>query len=379
MNQTSAIDSSRPALWQRTILVYCLILLAFTTLSLWAREANIVFPADMPVDYGNYIRGIQMLYGGENPYGRLEFFEPPWIAFILSPFFLLKFPLFWQTACIFFIAILIIITYRQFTPPISKPVLIAGMVSSFILPTTIVALMLGQLTPLVGLVVAWLYMRLADEKISSLEVVFGLVLISLKAHVVLLALLVFSIELMRRQKWGILVLSGGTIALLGVLSSIFFLEGWVSALARAVFVGKEFLGGEGLAAGGYFSFADLGISSLFFIPQVLYVLVLWIRKGINQYLLLLLLTLNFLLIPYSRQYDYVLLLPAWLYIFSRWLSTRRYFMIATLFLLMAFFPFYPKLYFFIPTLLFAILLFLPPKESASKQAFQDMVKAEANT
>ena len=345
------------------MLAYFLILVFFTFLGLWAKGSNIVF-ADMPVDYGNYISGMQMLYQGENPYEQLEFFEPPWIAFILSPFYLLKLPLFWQTACILFVAISIIITYRQFKPRVSKPVLIAGMISSFLLPTTIFALMLGQLSSLVGLVIVWLYMRLADAKINGLEVVFGLVLISLKAHVVFLAVLIFLLELIRRQNVGILVLSCTTIALLGILSSIFLLDDWVSPLIEAVFVGKKFLGGEGLAAGGYFNFADVGISSLFFIPQLIYVFVLWIKKGITQYLLLLLLTLNFLLIPYGRQYDYILLLPSWLYIFSRWLSTQQYFSIAVLFLLMTFLPFHSRLYFFIPPIIFVVLLLLPPKESA---------------
>lgn len=349
----------------KTVLFYFLVLIVFVVLALIAKNANIEF-TDMPVDYGNYIRGIQMLYDGQNPYQSLEFFEPPWIAFILSPFYLLQDALFWQIACLLFLILVMIITYRQFKPTPANLTFVTGLISSFFLPTTIFALTLGQFAPLVGWVTVWLYMRLNSGKLQGLEVIFGLILITLKVHVVFLPIVIFCLELIRRRNWTILLVSGMTVVLLGFLSSIFLLENWFSPLMQSILVDQKFIGGDGLAGGRHFSYANLGISNVVFVPLMIYVFVLWIKNGISQYLLLLSLAANFMLVPYSRQYDYVLLLPAWFYILSKWIPERNYLRAIVVFMLLFFFPFYGTLHFFIPTIIFTILLLLPPSDNEIK-------------
>jgi len=329
-----------------------------------------------PVDYGNYIHGIQLLLHGVNPYGPVEFFAPPWIAFIFSPYFLLKNPLFWQITCALFVFALLLILYTQLEKTLRynkwSLLVLAGL---FFLPTTLFSITLGQLSSLIGLVLTFLFICLIQGKVNKWDFAFGLILLSLKPHIVFLPVLILALELIRRKLWSTLLIASITITILALASTITLYKDWLSAYLEALFVTRRYLGGQGLAASFYFNLANIGINYFVFIPHLLYAFMLWLRKGVSLYLFSFLTALNFLIIPYSRQYDYAILLPAYIFIFAKLLKLRRPLALSVGYLTIFFVPFFTKLYFLIPLIVLIALLFLVP-EHLRIQNLGDMVRAK---
>jgi hypothetical protein len=237
-----------------------------------------------------------------------------------------------------------------------------GMAILFLLPTTIFAIALGQLSSPISLIITLIYIRLSQDKIDPWELSLGLVLLTLKFHVILLPVLFFVAELIRRRQWKTILITSVTLALLALVSSLALFRDWLPALVDAIVTGKKFLGGQGLAASYYFNFSNVGLPFLVFVPHLIYVFVLWLKKGVSQYLFLLALTMNFLVIPYSRQYDYVILLPVYFYIYFRLWTTNRRFALAGMFILVGIIPFFTKFFFLVPSIVMAVLLLLPPKD-----------------
>jgi hypothetical protein len=339
--------------------VYILVFGILFALSTVARTTE-AYSGDLPVDYGNYVQGIRLLYQGRNPY-TLEFFAPPWIAFLLSPYYLLKHPLFWQTTCALCVIILLIFSYRWLPEQGSdtRP-LILGMTLLFVLPTTIFAIALGQLSSLVGLAISLAWAFVAGRKATPWAISFVLILTTLKIHVVFVPFLLLMAELFRQQAWRTILILALTVTLLALASSWFLYENWITALMNAVFLGRKFLGGEGLAASFYFSYANAGIPAVVFIPHLIYVVARWLKEGLHPYLFLLAITLNFLVIPYSRQYDYVILLPACFYLYSQlWNSRWRYGLWVIFWLFFGVLSLFTKLSFLIPAIILMLLLWLP--------------------
>jgi len=368
--------NSKKTLHLPPLLSYIFLFLVFFVLGNWLKKWDDINLANFPVDYGNYIRGIQLLLHGANPYGPVEFFAPPWIAFIFSPYFLLKNPLFWQITCALFVFALLFILYTQMGKTLRDNkwslLILAGL---FFLPTTLFAITLGQLSSLIGFILTFLYIRLIQEKVNKWDFAFGLILLSLKPHIVFLPVVILVLELIRRKLWSTLLIASITIIILALASSITLYKDWLSAYLEALFITRRYLGGQGLAASFYFNLASVGINYFVFIPHLLYAFMLWLRKGVSFYLFSFLMTLNFLLIPYSRQYDYIVLLPAYIFIFAKLLKLRRPLALSVGYLIIFLVPFFTKLYFLIPLIVLSALLLLVP-EHLRIQNLGDMVRAK---
>lgn len=84
-------------------------------------------------------------------------------------------------------------------------------------------------------------------------------------------------------------------------------------------------------------------------------------------------SLHFLIVPYSRQYDYVILLPVYIYLIARLLTRRHYLSIFMGYLVIAVIPLFTHLFFLVPLLLFITLLLLPP------DGFQPLVAGYSGT
>jgi hypothetical protein len=56
---------------RKSAFFYLLFSLITVCLGLWARSLTPYNLTNFPIDYGNYIQGIQALYRGENPYQNI--------------------------------------------------------------------------------------------------------------------------------------------------------------------------------------------------------------------------------------------------------------------------------------------------------------------
>ena len=327
---------------------------------------NLTLPPNLPVDYGNYLHGIKTLALGQNPYSQIEFFSPPWIAFFLAPFYLLYYPFFWQIFCIFCSIQILFLTNQELNNRFSKKQSKLTPIFLFFLPTTLFSIILGQLSSLIGLVILLLYLRIIDRKVHHWEIAFGIALLTLKPHVVFLPAIFLGLEFLRRENWKIISISIATIVFLGIASSMLLYKDWLPSLFNAIFVGQKYIGGADLAASFHKNFTDIGIPVLVFIPHLVYALYLWLKKGLTFYFFLFVSALNFLLMPYTRQYDFVVLLPVYFYIFSKLLYTRHHILLILFAITLFFLPFYTQLSFLIPAITLGLLLLFPDNSLDTK-------------
>jgi len=123
----------------------------------------------------------------------------------------------------------------------------------------------------------------------------GMVLLTLKPHIVFLSIFSLGMELFQKKKWKSIGAIIGIISFFAIASSIFLYDNWYwfLSLFRAIFVEQKYLGGSGLAASFHQSFANVGISIYIFIPFIIYLVFLWKKKGISHYLFFLMVTTNF--------------------------------------------------------------------------------------
>ena len=199
------------------------------------------------------------------------------------------------------------------------------------------------------------------------EIAMGMVILTLKPHIIFLPALFLGFELVRKKNWQTIVLVLGTISLLALASSTLLYKNWFPALLNAIFVDQKYLGGSDLAASFHQSFSSVGISIFVFIPLIIYLIFLWATKGINFYFFSLITTANFLIMPYTRQYDFVILLPVYFYLFAQMIKHHHYLSVIIFILLIYFLPFLTMLSFLTPAIILGCLLFYPPDKINGKQ------------
>ncbi|RME73910.1 MAG: hypothetical protein D6784_11050, partial [Chloroflexi bacterium] len=103
-----------------------------------------------------------------------------------------------------------------------------------------------------------------------------------------------------------------------------FYPAWPSAWFDALVSGR-YRGGPGLVAATYVGLTDIGVPVWCFAPLPLYVLWRWWQNGLTPYVMALALTVNLLVLAYSRSYDAVLLVLPFCWTVQALLSARRLF------------------------------------------------------
>jgi len=130
----------------------------------------------------------------------------------------------------------------------------------------------------------------------------GLILASLKPHIVALPMVLVVLELMYRRHWQPLLIASGVLVAMGLVA-VLLVPAWPRTMLAS------------WAGGAFYEPRDnlLGLSTFdvplwLTYPFVAYALLLWWHRNLDAHVLALAVAVNLLTIPYSRSYDYVLLL-----------------------------------------------------------------------
>jgi hypothetical protein len=267
------------------------------------------FPLRM-IDFENYLAGSRMLWSLHNPYGAMEYFAPPWMALFLAPFLLL--PL--QAASNLWIMIIFLAAFSagvvslQWTngkQPGLMRILFPVCVS--IMPAALYCYITGQITPLVGCAILFLPLTVSERYRPSWWLAVLVPLMTIKPHLVVIPLGFCILEIIRLQRWKTLL--SVSVGVIIAMAFAFIMDlTWISDFIFALRKGDYFGGKPGLAASGYTGLGDLGIPFWVFLPFMVYLFIRWKQNGISASFLALAITVNFLIMPYSRSYDYVLLI-----------------------------------------------------------------------
>lgn len=261
------------------------------------------------LDFENYLAATRILGHGGNPYGTVEFFAPPWLALLLFPLTPLppavsaSFWLLLLFACVGG-AVILSLHWLGHTSKTQR-VLFTTLIPT-LMPGVLYSYVTGQISPLVNLAI-----MLAGWQIVTSESVWlpalGLLLATLKPHIVAAPAGLCLLELIRRRHWRTLAI---TLIGFGVLCTLalLLLPNWPSALIQAWAEGKYKGGEPGLVSPGYAGLGELGVPFWIFLPLAAYMLWQWQRTGLDAHTFALALVTNLLLVPYSRSYDLVVLI-----------------------------------------------------------------------
>ena len=255
-----------------------------------------------PIDFCRFYAGSKMILAGQNPYGQLPFFAPPWLAFLLSPLLLLP----RSSAALLWVLLniaMIIASFRTFWTLASAPgqrhqSTILGLAA--IAPYALFTYITGQLS-----IVALSACVLSAWGLTTgrhWPAAMGLILASLKPHIVALPMALVILELMHRRQWQPLLITSSALLAMGLVATL-LVPAWPRAMLAS------------WGSGAFYEPRDnlLGLSTFdvplwFTYPFVAYALLLWWSRGLDAHVLALAVAVNLLAIPYSRSYDYVLLL-----------------------------------------------------------------------
>ena len=274
------------------------------------------------LDFENYLSATRILWQRQNPYGEIEFFAPPWLALILSP--LIKLPIevsssIWLLFNLVCIEGAVLLSLKWLGNRSKAQKLFFATIIPTLMPGAVYSYLTGQITPLVNLAIlfsAWIISSQSKVWLSA----FGLLLVTLKPHIVVLPALICVLELARRKHWGVIAAASfGLLILLGL--STIWLPDWFPSLIEAWAQGNYRGGAPGLISPGYIGLRELGIPVWVFLPLAAYTLWRWWRAGLDPYVFALALSVNLLIVPYSRSYDLVVLILPLLYLTN--LRSRR--------------------------------------------------------
>ena len=271
-----------------------------------------------PVDLANYATGAGMLLRGQNPYGPVEFFLPPWSVVLLWPLALRPLGYMagpWMVLSAFALVVQGGIVLRWCAARPGKGLWIAVVGLSALSPAAIFCYVTGQVSPLVALATL-VALRLASHG-SSAPLAFGVAvgMALLKPNLTLVPITVCLLEIVRMRRFRYTLQAGIVVA--AFLAVAFAVQpSWPSDLAAAWMAGA-FRGGPGLAAAGHRGLIELGVPPWLLVPALAYVARAWMREHLSLRVVALSLTAGLLVTPYARAYDLVLLtLPALLGLIS---------------------------------------------------------------
>jgi hypothetical protein len=254
-----------------------------------------------PIDFCRFYAASKMILTGRSPYAQLPFFAPPWLAFLLSPLLLLP----CSSAALAWIltntALVIGSSHILGTlAAVPKRYRLPTALLTALLPYTVFAYITGQLS-IVALASCVLCAWGLSTKHQGTAVI-GLVLATLKPHIVALPMLLVLLELVRRKQWSSLLTASAALLTLGIAAGT-LVPAWPRALLASWTSGAFYEPRRNLLG-----LAAFGVSAWPTYPLAGYALLLWWQRRLDLQILGLSAAVNLLIIPYSRSYDYVLLL-----------------------------------------------------------------------
>ncbi len=260
------------------------------------------------VDFEHYLTGSRMIWNSDNPYGRVEYFAPPWMAILIGPFLLLPIhaaSVLWLLLNYCSVFLTAVISFRWTNPiqRISSKILIPAFLS--LMPASLFCYITGQISPWVGCALVLFAWTLTER--TGPPWIFALlaIIVTFKPHLAFIPMGLCLLEIIRNRKWKILLaITAGMIIV--VIFSFITNQHWISDMVLSWRAG-DYLGGQpGLAASGYKGLSDYGVPFWIFIPYVGYLWYRWKHDGLSSITMALAITVGFLIFPYSRRYDYVL-------------------------------------------------------------------------
>lgn len=267
-----------------------------------------------PIDYAHYVEASTLILQGISPYQQVEFFAPPWFAFFMYPFLQLPTtlaPIVWLAVTVFAVCGTALVSSTWIGFPSSTKGRYMATMATAILPPALYVYVTGQLSALVTFTLVYLAAKVpAPPRFASrLVPMLGFAVLTLKPHIVLLPALLLFLQLVRERDWKSVAYVASAMACLGALASI-VLPGWPQPFLQALTSG-QYRGGPGLVATGYLGLRELGVPGWLLIPIVAYAMFYWWKHGPTPLAVSFAIVANLIVVPYSRAYDYVILiLPA---------------------------------------------------------------------
>jgi hypothetical protein len=269
------------------------------------------------LDLDNYLSATRMISRRQNPYGQVEFFAPPWLTLLLLPLAWLPAEasaaiwLILSSACVAGSALL---AFHWLECGTRRRRLLFAMTIPTLMPGALFSYITGQISPLVGAAVLFAAWQISAGSRIWLPAL-ALLLATLKPHIVAVPAAICVLELIRRRRWRTLVAASMGLAILVGLATIWQPE-WIPSLIK-LWAGQDYKGGApDLISPGYRGLRELGIPVWAFLPLVAYTLWRWWHDGLQPYVFALAVVVNLLVIPYSRSYDFVVLILPLVYLTS---------------------------------------------------------------
>jgi len=266
-----------------------------------------------PIDWENYLLAAARLRAGGSPYQGLEFFAPPWIAILLIPFSLLPIEYssgIWLliSATAAYSASILWTRFGNFPAAPRARVMLSALTAAS--PVAFYVYVTGQITALaeLALIVLAVLATSGEQRRILIPTVIAALLVTAKPHVVGFPLALIVLQAIRSRRWKVPVVFGTTILIAAVVSWALH-PGWLGEWLRSLQTG-EFLGGPGLAAGGYFGLREAGVPGILLWLPAGYALLYWKRNGLTAPALALAIAGGLTLLPYLRIYDHLVLWPA---------------------------------------------------------------------
>ena len=266
-----------------------------------------------PIDWENYLLAAARLRAGGSPYQGVEFFAPPWIALLLIPFSLLPIEVSSGTwllisAAAAYSASMLWTRFGNFPAAPRSRVLLSALTAAS--PVAFYVYVTGQITALaeLALIVLAVLATCLEQRRILIPTVIASLLVTAKPHVVGFPLALIVLEAVRSRRWKLPIVFGATIGIAAIVAWL-LQPTWPGEWFRSLQTG-EFLGGPGLAAGGYFGLREAGVPGILLWLPAGYALSYWKRNGLTAPALALAIAGGLTLLPYLRIYDHLVLWPA---------------------------------------------------------------------
>jgi hypothetical protein len=260
------------------------------------------------VDFQNFISAARILLAGDIPYGRVEFFAPLWTSVLVFPFVLIPGPFnmyLWQFASIVAIIVTCIMTI-----PRSRlfPLLI------IFSPPSLLLVVVGQLSAFVALTLTGLLLEAANKRRTWILLICSCVALS-KPHLAVFPIAMMLFALIQKKEYRKVIYIAGFFIGLFLLFELLFPTSTFQWL-KAIFSGRYETGDENslqhvLLSNGTMISIGIGYfrgSILFFIPISIVYGYYYLKESLTPRVIALTLSIMFLILPYYRLYDFVMLI-----------------------------------------------------------------------
>lgn len=261
-------------------------------------------------DFEHFLSATSVIFSGGIPYGKIAFFAPSWTSLWIFPFVLIPKPLnlwIWQ-----FAILVAVVATCMITIPKSRlfPLLI------IFSPPSLLTLIAGQLSAFVALASTTLLLETANRRRIWVVLICCFVATS-KPHIAALPIAIALITLIRQREYQKVIYIVAFFVGLGLLSELLIPNNTLQWL-KAMFSGDYKTGdlsslqhvllsnGTKVSIGrGYFQ------GSLFiFIPFFIVYLYYYFKESLTPRVIALTLSIMFLILPYFRLYDLMMLVYA---------------------------------------------------------------------